>query len=78
MANNTAPPFNFMAQYIDTKTPSGFSFVGQQQFAAIQQELANLRGGQTVTVPLPALTPGGKAGSLTITNGLITAVVDPT
>ncbi len=43
MPNNTAPPFNFMAQYIDLKQPSGFSFVGQQQFAAMQQQLANLQ-----------------------------------
>lgn len=38
---STAPPFVFSAKYIDTKQPSGFSFVGQQTFAAMQQQLAN-------------------------------------
>ena len=38
---STAPPFSFSAKYIDTKQPSGFSFVGQQTFAAMQQQLAN-------------------------------------
>jgi cell division protein FtsB len=37
----TAPPFQFAAKYIDIKQPSGFSFVGQQTFAAMQQQLAS-------------------------------------
>ena len=41
MANNTTPPFQFSVQYVDPKQPSGFSFIGQQQFAAMQAQLAS-------------------------------------
>jgi len=30
------------------------------------------------TVPIPKLTPSGANGSITYTNGLMTAAVDPT
>lgn len=33
---------------------------------------------QSVTVPLAKLTGGGSNGSLTFTNGILTAAVDPT
>jgi hypothetical protein len=33
---------------------------------------------QSVTIPLAKLTSGGANGSLTLTNGLLTAAVDPT
>jgi hypothetical protein len=39
---------------------------------------SNLAAGYTGTVPLAALTSGGTQGSLTVTNGIITAVVKPT
>ena len=32
----------------------------------------------TVTLPLPKLTSGGKEGSITITNGVVTATKAPT
>lgn len=38
----TVGPFQFAAQYIDPKQPSGFSFTGQQQFAAMQANVAYL------------------------------------
>ena len=35
-------------------------------------------GGLSVTVPIPKLTEGGAAGSMTFTNGLLTARTNPT
>ena len=51
--------------------------------ASVRQEAqraaeAVTTGGISATVALAAITPGGSAGSLTVTNGIITAYVPPT
>jgi hypothetical protein len=47
----------------------------------VPQAAQNARGvmaPQSVTIPVAKLTTGGAAGSLTFTNGILTAYLDPT
>jgi hypothetical protein len=62
-------------------TLKGLAYTYQQvqangpAIAAIQAQLA---GGVSGTITLAALTVGGTSGSITVTNGVITAFVNPT
>lgn len=60
---------------------SGVFGQSQPEFADISGQLASSQlpvAGVSATVTLAQLTTGGTQGSLTITNGIITAVVNPT
>lgn len=43
-----------------------------------QNSARGIQVAQSITIPTAALTPTGTAGSLTFTNGILTAVKDPT
>ena len=49
-----------------------------QWFNNIVAAVTALQSGPSATVPLAKLTTGGSNGSLTITNGKITAISNPT
>ena len=54
----TVGPFQFAAPYIDTKQASGFSFLGQQQFALMQENVAYLMAQiASLQAQVKALTP---------------------
>ena len=52
--------------------------VDQDWFAYFLAISTALNRGVTTTVPLAKITGGGADGSLTIVNGLVTAVITPT
>jgi len=79
LANNTPFVFNkFLTSYDSTTGAFGQA---QPSFGNISGNISSAQlpvAGLSVTVPLGPLTGGGTAGSLTFTNGILTAHVDPT
>ena len=79
LANNTPFVFNkFLTSYDSTTGAFGQA---QPSFGNISGNISGSQlpvAGLSVTVPLGPLTGGGTTGSLTFTNGILTAHVDPT
>jgi hypothetical protein len=79
LANNTPFVFNkFLTSYDSTTGAFGQA---QPSFGNISGNISSAQlplAGLSVTVPLGPLTGGGTTGSLTFTNGILTAHVDPT
>lgn len=74
MATFRSPPHNRWPFVLEQGEP----VVDPDWFDYFREISSAFMKGVSTTVPLAPITGGGTAGSLTIVNGLITAVVAPT